>query len=112
MTALSLNEYQRGAVKTSLYPRGLEGLAAVALGLNGEAGEVAEHIKKTIRDDKGMISEERRTKLLKEVGDALWYVALITHFLGEELEVVAQGNLDKLADRQTRGVLGGSGDDR
>jgi NTP pyrophosphatase (non-canonical NTP hydrolase) len=108
----AMDTYQLAALKTSLYPRGIEGLAAVVLGLNGEAGEVAEHVKKTIRDDNGMLSHERRDKMLKELGDALWYISQIATHLGEELSTVAKANLDKLASRQARGVLNGSGSDR
>ena len=87
-------------------------LAYPALGLSGEAGEVAEHAKKAIRDDGGQVTEERRAAMAKELGDVLWYVAQLASELGLKLEDIAQANLDKLLSRQQRGVLSGSGDDR
>ena len=108
---MELNEYQRLSRRTAEYPRDAW-LAYPALGLAGEAGEVAEHAKKAIRDDGGSILEERRAAMAKELGDVLWYVAQLTSELGLELEDVARDNLEKLGSRQRRGVLSGSGDDR
>jgi NTP pyrophosphatase (non-canonical NTP hydrolase) len=108
---VELSEYQRRSRRTAEYPREAW-LAYPALGLAGEAGEVAEHAKKAIRDDGGQVSNERRAKMAKELGDVLWYVAQIASELGLELEEIAQTNLDKLLSRQHRGVLSGSGDER
>jgi NTP pyrophosphatase (non-canonical NTP hydrolase) len=108
---VELSEYQRLSRRTAEYPRSAW-LAYPALGLAGEAGEVAEHAKKTIRDDAGAISEERRAAMSKELGDVLWYVAQIATELDLDLERIAQENLDKLLSRQRRGVLSGSGDER
>jgi NTP pyrophosphatase (non-canonical NTP hydrolase) len=83
-----------------------------ALGLAGEAGEVAEHAKKAIRDDGGVVTEERRRAMAKELGDVLWYVSQLASEVGLELEEIARANLEKLLSRQRRGVLSGSGDDR
>ena len=77
-----------------------------------EAGEVAGKLKKVFRDDGGKISPERREQLLSEVGDVLWYVAMVAMELGSSLSAVAEANLDKLLDRDTRGVIGGDGDTR
>ena len=77
-----------------------------------EAGEVAGKLKKAIRDEGGEISPERREQLLSEVGDVLWYVAMVAMELGSSLSAVAEANLDKLLDRDTRGVIGGDGDTR
>jgi NTP pyrophosphatase (non-canonical NTP hydrolase) len=104
-------DYQRHARETAEYPREAW-LAYPALGLAGEAGEVAEHAKKAIRDDGGTVSDERRAAMAKELGDVLWYVSQLASELGLELEDVAAGNLEKLRSRQRRGVLSGSGDDR
>jgi NTP pyrophosphatase (non-canonical NTP hydrolase) len=87
-------------------------LAYPALGLAGEAGEVAEHAKKAIRDDAGVVTEERRRAIAKELGDVLWYVSQLASELGLELDEIARANLEKLLSRQRRGVLSGSGDER
>lgn len=108
---MELSEYQRLSRRTAEYPREAW-LAYPALGLAGEAGEVAEHAKKVIRDDGGLISEERRAAMSKELGDVLWYVAQLASELELELDEIAQANLDKLLSRQRRGVLSGSGDER
>ncbi len=108
---MELSDYQRQSRRTAEYPREAW-LAYPALGLAGEAGEVAEHAKKAIRDDGGKITDERRAAIAKELGDVLWYVAQLASELGLELDQIAQGNLDKLLSRQARGVLSGSGDDR
>jgi NTP pyrophosphatase (non-canonical NTP hydrolase) len=108
---IELSEYQQLSRRTAEYPREAW-LAYPALGLAGEAGEVAEHAKKAIRDDGGEISEERRAAMAKELGDVLWYVAQLASELGLDLDDVAQANLDKLLSRQRRGVLSGSGDER
>ena len=101
--------------KTATYPhageRDIVALSYVGLGL-GEAGEVQGKIKKILRDDNGIVTEAAQIAIGKELGDLLWYVARTAAELGLSLEVVAQMNLDKLADRLERGVIGGSGDDR
>jgi NTP pyrophosphatase (non-canonical NTP hydrolase) len=108
---MDLSEYQRQSRRTAEYPREAW-LAYPALGLAGEAGEVAEHAKKAIRDDAGKVTDERRAKLAKELGDVLWYVAQLASELGLDLDEIAKGNLEKLLSRQARGVLSGSGDER
>ncbi len=108
---MELSEYQRLSRRTAEYPREAW-LAYPALGLAGEAGEVAEHAKKAIRDDAGKIDGERRAAIAKELGDVLWYVAQLASELQLDLDEIAEGNLEKLLSRQRRGVLSGSGDDR
>ena len=81
------------------------------LGL-GEVGEVQGKIKKIIRDNGGIITPEATEEIKKELGDTLWYIASMCENLGITLEDVAKANIDKLHDRQKRGVLGGSGDNR
>src|SRR5271167_1424268 len=108
---MELSEYQRLSRRTAEYPREAW-LAYPALGLAGEAGEIAEHAKKVIRDDAGALSDERRAAMAKELGDVLWYVAGLASELGLDLDQIAQQNLEKLLSRQRRGVLSGSGDDR
>ena len=106
-----LSEYQRRSRSTAEYPREAW-LTYPALGLTGEAGEVAEHVKKAIRDDGGAISEARRTAMAKELGDVLWYLSQLATELGLDLDAIAGENLEKLLSRQRRGVLSGAGDDR
>ncbi len=108
---MELSEYQHSSRRTAEYPR-QAWLAYPALGLAGEAGEVAEHAKKAIRDDGGTISDERRAAMAKELGDVLWYVAQLATELDLDLDEIAARNLEKLLSRQRRGVLSGSGDDR
>ena len=108
---MELSEYQLLSRHTAEYPREAW-LAYPALGLAGEAGEVAEHAKKAIRDDGGAITDERREALAKELGDVLWYVSQLASELGLELDEIAADNLEKLFSRQRRGVLSGSGDNR
>ena len=108
---MELSGYQRLSRRTAEYPRDAW-LAYPALGLAGEAGEVAEQAKKAIRDEAGEVSDERRAAMAAELGDVLWYVAQLATELGLDLDEIAQANLDKLLSRQRRGVLAGSGDDR
>lgn len=110
----TLNSYQNAAITTAIYPgRGtFEGLVYVALKLNGEAGEVAEKIGKIIRDDASLMSLEKRDLIAKELGDVIWYIAAAAKELGYTLDEIARGNLEKLIDRQARGTLSGSGDNR
>jgi len=108
---VEFSDYQHFSRRTASYPR-QAWLTYPALGLAGEAGEVAEHAKKTIRDDGGEVSDERRAAIAKELGDVLWYVAQLASELGLELEDIARENLEKLFSRQRRGVLSGSGDER
>lgn len=109
---MTLNEYQAGAWKTAIYPCRGHNLIYPILGLNGEAGEIAEHGKKMIRDDNGQLTFERKVALIKEVGDSMWYIAIICKELGISMEEVARQNLQKLADRQRRNKLHGDGDNR
>jgi NTP pyrophosphatase (non-canonical NTP hydrolase) len=108
---MELSDYQRGSRRTAEYPREAW-LAYPALGLAGEAGEVAEHAKKAIRDDAGEVTDERRAAMARELGDVLWYAAQLASELGLELDAIARENLEKLLSRQRRGVLSGSGDNR
>ena len=108
---MELTEYQRLSRRTAGYPRE-QWLAYPALGLAGEAGEVANQAKKVIRDDGSELTDERRAAMSKELGDVLWYVAQLATELELDLDAVAAENLEKLASRQRRGVLHGAGDDR
>ncbi len=82
------------------------------LGLVGESGEIAEKFKKLIRDKEGVLSDDDKAEIIKELGDVLWYVSTIAHLLGSDLETVARKNNEKLLSRKQRDVIGGSGDNR
>lgn len=118
---LGLNEYQKMAHETAKYPCGLvagDNINTVvnylypALGLAEEAGEVAGKYAKALRDCSGEIDEKRKEAIVKELGDVMWFVAELATCLEVDLDLVAEMNLQKLASRQARGVIGGSGDDR
>ncbi|MBI4749311.1 MAG: nucleoside triphosphate pyrophosphohydrolase family protein [Acidobacteria bacterium] len=109
---MDFNEYQKQALKTAIYPNLGANLQYPTLGLCGETGEVAELVKKSIRDEGGEVSPERREKLIKELGDVLWYCAMLAHELGIPLSTVAEENMQKLADRQARNKIKGDGDER
>ncbi|MEO5576660.1 MAG: nucleoside triphosphate pyrophosphohydrolase family protein [Gaiellaceae bacterium] len=109
---MDFSEYQRLSRETAVYPQLGENLVYPALGLCGEAGETAEKIKKAIRDDGGVLTDERRAALAAELGDVLWYVAQLATEAGLELGELAEANLAKLASRQRRSALHGSGDTR
>jgi NTP pyrophosphatase (non-canonical NTP hydrolase) len=109
---VELSDYQQRSRATAVYPGAGDNLTYPALGLCGEAGECAEKVKKAIRDDDGVLSEERRTALAGELGDVLWYVAQLATEAGLELDRIAADNLSKLLSRQERGALQGSGDTR
>lgn len=80
--------------------------------MTGEAGEVADKVKKVIRDNKSQFTEEKKREIAKEIGDVLWYCAVLAHDIGFTLDEVARMNIEKLKSRQERGVLSGSGDNR
>ena len=109
---MRISEYQERSRATAVYPGAGENLLYPTLGLCGEAGEVAEKVKKMLRDDGGVLSAERREALAKELGDVLWYVAQVATEADLELEAIAEGNLAKLLSRRDRDVLQGSGDTR
>ena len=110
---LSLNSYQRQAGMTAVYPNAGNGnFIYPTLGLCGEAGELANKVKKVIRDYGGVLTQELKEKIVDELGDSLWYIAQIATELDVPLNRVAEINLDKLASRAERNKLHGSGDNR
>ncbi len=109
---LTFSEYQSRSAATAVYPGIGKNLAYPTLGLAGESGEVAEKVKKVIRDQGGEVTDETRKALRKELGDVLWYVAALCRELEIDLGDVARENLEKLLSRKERGVLHGSGDER
>jgi NTP pyrophosphatase (non-canonical NTP hydrolase) len=110
---MTLDEYQKQALTTVISSDSeFKDLLHWVLGINGEAGEIAEKVKKIIRDKQGNVSEEDKKEMAKEIGDVLWYLAVFAHHLGVSFDDVAKENLAKLQSRQQRGKLGGSGDNR
>lgn len=108
---MTLDQYQEAALATAIYPRDY-GLIYPALGLAGEAGEVADKIKKTIRDHGGVFDAQAREAIMLEVGDVLWYIAALAREAGYSLEQVAQMNIGKLHARKVADTLHGDGDNR
>ena len=109
---MELNHYQRESRKTALYPDVGSNAIYPTLGLVGEAGEVADKVKKILRDKKGLFDEKSKDEIKFELGDVLWYISQLASELGYELEDVANSNLQKLKSRVLRGKIHGSGDDR
>lgn len=101
-----IKDYQEKTRETAMYPEN-QALEYLALGLNGEAGEVAEKLKKHIRDGKELDED-----FAKELGDVLWYLVRLVDEMDGDMEEVIQSNLDKLFDRKERGKIQGSGDNR
>jgi len=109
---MTFEEYSEKAYTTAIYPNQGNNLPYAILGVNGEAGELAEKVKKIIRDDNGVISEEKRQEMKKELGDILWYINTTCKELNLTLEEVAQSNLEKISSRKERDKIQGSGDNR
>jgi NTP pyrophosphatase (non-canonical NTP hydrolase) len=109
---MHLDDYQRAALTTARGKDAPDEFMHLVLGLVGEAGEIAEKVKKLVRDKNSDLALLDRDDMAAELGDVLWYTAVLADFLGLSFDDVAQRNVDKLADRQRRDVLGGSGDMR
>lgn len=109
---MDCDDYQRAAMRTARDQDAPDEFMHLVLGLVGEAGEIAEKVKKLVRDKNSDLAQLDRADMASELGDVLWYTAVLADFLGLSLNDVAQRNVDKLADRQRRGLLGGSGDGR
>ncbi|HEY5152534.1 MAG TPA: nucleoside triphosphate pyrophosphohydrolase family protein [Candidatus Saccharimonadales bacterium] len=110
---MTFDEYQKKALTTVISSSdAFKDSLHWVLGINGEAGEVAEKVKKIIRDKDGIMTDRDKQELAKEIGDVLWYLAVFAHDLGFPLDDIAAQNLDKLQSRKARGVLGGAGDNR
>ncbi len=109
---MDLGDYQRASRATAIYPGAGANLLYPTLGLCGEAGEVAEKVKKMLRDDAGVLTPARREALAAELGDVLWYVAQVATEAGLDLDALAAGNLAKLRSRAERSALTGDGDER
>ena len=92
---LTLDEYQQLALETAIYP-----------------GEVSDKVKKVLRDNDSVFTDETKLEIAKEIGDVLWYCATLSHDIGFKLSDIGKMNYEKLHSRQLRGKLHGSGDNR
>ena len=109
---MNFKTYQKKARITAQYPNLGSNNIYPTLGLVGEAGEVAEKVKKVIRDKNGIFDEDSKKSIKKELGDVLWYLSNLCNEFGFSLDDVALQNLEKLKLRSARGKISGSGDDR
>ena len=112
LSNITAAEYQSRACETAIYPKH-RAMEYLTLGLTGESGEIANKVKKFIRD--GAVKDEylaKRIEIGYEIGDVLWYCAVLAEELEMNLGHIMEKNLDKLADRKKRGTLSGSGDNR
>jgi len=109
---MEFSEYEEQATLTAIYPH--QGVLPIypVLGLVGEAGEVAEKVKKLIRDKGSVLTEPDRELLILELGDVLWYLSAVSRDIGSSLNEVADANIRKLRQRKLAGTLQGSGDVR
>lgn len=109
---MNFDEYQKLASQTASPKDKKDEFYHLVLGLVGEAGEIAEKVKKLIRDHDGDLSKLDKEDLKKELGDVLWYTSSTADFFDLSLDEIAHKNIDKLASRQARGIISGSGDNR
>ncbi len=116
---MNFNEYQDWAKTTDTFnvpdsniKASEPGFVAKILGLVGESGEVAEKFKKVIRDKNGILTEEDKIEIAKELGDVLWYISALSWYMGIPLEDVAKINREKLSKRKAENKLHGAGDNR
>ena len=112
MSNITASLYQKKACETAIFPKH-KAMEYLTLGLTGEAGEIANKVKKFIRD--GAAEDEyldKRIQIGYEIGDVLWYCAVLAEELEMNLGHIMENNLQKLADRKKRGTLSGSGDNR
>ncbi|HRN96922.1 MAG TPA: nucleoside triphosphate pyrophosphohydrolase family protein [Candidatus Saccharibacteria bacterium] len=109
---MNLNEYQQLALRTAGPKDKKDEMFHLVLGLVGEAGEIAEKVKKIIRDHGSDFDKLDKEDLKKELGDVMWYIAVLSDYFDISLDAIGTKNIEKLASRQSRGTLSGSGDNR
>ncbi|MCX4279175.1 hypothetical protein E4T81_14635 [Barnesiella sp. WM24] len=108
---MELNEYQKAALSTAIYPND-NNISYLALAICGEAGELADKVKKVIRDKNGQFYIADLSAIALELGDILWYAANLAKVLGYDLSDIAQMNIEKINGRVERGTIHGTGDNR
>lgn len=108
---MQFDDYQKEAMKNKVYGYGGVIIYPV-LGLGNEAGEVQGKVKKVLRDQNGVFTDENKRAIADELGDVLWYLAAVADDLGFGLDIIAQMNIVKLTSRRERGKIQGSGDNR
>ena len=108
---LELNDYQKAALATAIYPQEKK-IIYPLIGLAGETGEVADKIKKEIRDRDSEFGTDSRREIAKEIGDVMWYLASLANDLGYTLDDIARMNIEKIQSRQHRDKIHGDGDNR
>ena len=104
---MNANEYQRQARQFAVYPDIGDNIAYPTLGLTGEAGEVANQVKKVLRDDGGFVNTKRLAAIEDELGDVLWYVANLASEIGSDIEYIMEVNISKLAERRQQDLIHG-----
>ncbi len=109
---MTFEEYQRQSRETAIYYDKGSNYIYPTLGLAGEAGEIAEKIKKVLRDNGGVVDNKSKSEIAKELGDVLWYVSQLATEIDLSLEEIANSNIEKLLSRKERGVIHGDGDNR
>lgn len=112
MPGMDFAKYQKLSRHTARYPKAGRNFIYPTLGLAGETGEVAEKIKKVLRDKKGKLDKTAKDEIKKELGDVLWYLTQLAAELGLSLDEIAKFNLEKLLSRLKRDKLSGNGDNR
>lgn len=108
---MELNEYQKAALSTAIYPND-NNISYLTLAICGEAGELADKVKKVIRDKNGQFYIADLSAIALELGDILWYAANLAKVLGYDLSDIAQMNIEKINGRVERGTIHGTGDNR
>ncbi len=109
---MDFETYQKQSRKTAMYPDEGNNFVYPTLGLVGESGEVAEKIKKVLRDKNGLVDENTKMEIKKELGDVLWYLSQLATELNLSLDDIANDNLQKLFSRMERDKIHGEGDNR
>ena len=108
---MTFKTYTENTRLTAIYPKD-KWLEYLALGISSETGEVAGKVKKAIRDSDGILTDEKKEELKKELGDVFWYLARLCDELNFDGEEIMTENIEKLLSRKERGVIQGSGDNR